>query len=125
MADPLGFDSYPVSRRKANLKRANASRKVIAKMRADLKARKLDPYGLIAGDGGKLEAVVQKSKISTLLMMVPGVGPVTRDELLAELGVTSDTRFTALTYERRKALADLLRAVLEPDGNTDLNVPTT
>lgn len=124
MDDPLGFSRYPVEARKKNLEKGNQARKVVAQMRADLKARKLDPYELIAGNGGKLEAVVKKQKISAVLMMVPGVGPVTRDELLADLGVTSDTRFTALTYEKRKALADLLRAVLEP-GSTDLAVPAT
>lgn len=123
MNDPLGLDSYPIEARKKNLEKGNQARKVVAQMRGDLKARKVDPYELIAGNNGRLEAVVKKQKISVVLTMVPGVGPITRDELLGELGVTSDTRFTALTYEKRKALAELLRAILEP--GTDLVVPAT
>ena len=121
--DPLGLKTYSVGARKKNLARANRIRQAQKNMRLDLKAQKIDPYELIAGNNAKLEGLLRGMKISKVLKMVPGVGIVTRDELLAELGVSADVRFTALTYERREALAALLRAVLEPDMSGE--VPRT
>ena len=82
-----------------------------------------NPYSLIEGDDRDWESIVQRMKISSFLLMVPGIGEVTRDELLDELDVRRSDRFTALTYERRAALATLVRAVLEP--GTELKVPKT
>lgn len=121
MADP-GFDAYPVEARKRNLKRATSARERQREMRELLKAKKLDPFSLLAGDGGEWEPIVRRLKISRVLLLVPGIGEVTRDELLAELGVTSDVKFEALTYERRQALGALVNAVLEPGAD---GVPST
>jgi hypothetical protein len=122
-SDPLGLKTYTIAARKKNLERGNRIRIAQKEMRLDLKAQKLDPYELIAGNNAELESLVRGMKISTVLKMVPGVGTVTRDELLRELGVSADVRFIALTYERREALAALLRSVLEPDASGE--VPRT
>ncbi len=121
--DPLGFDKYPVDARKRNLEKANDRRRQAKEMREQLRSRELNPYGLLAGDDADWEPVVQRLKISSVLLMIPGIGEVTRDELLDELDVRRSDRFTALTYERRAALANLVRAVLEP--GTELKVPKT
>lgn len=121
MVDP-GFDAYPVAARKRNLRRATAAKEKQREMRELLKAKKLDPFSLLAGDGGEWEPIVKRLKISRVLLLIPGIGEVTRDELLAELGVTSDVKFEALTYERRQALGALVNAVLEPGADA---VPST
>jgi hypothetical protein len=115
--------AYDAAARKRNLQKANDRRAAIKQMREALKAGELDPFPLLAGDCGEWEAVAKRLKISVVLKMIPGIGPVTRDELLGELGVTSDVRFNALTYERRAALAALVNAVLDP--GTDLQLPAT
>lgn len=114
---------YDDAARKRNLKKANDRRAAIKTMREALKAGELSPFPLLAGNCGEWESVVKRLKISVVLSMIPGVGPVTRSELLGELGVTSDVRFDALTYERREALAALVNAVLDP--GTELQVPKT
>lgn len=115
--------AYDAAARKRNLDKANERRRAIAKMQAQLKKSELDPFPLLAGNCEEWESTVRRLKIGLVLKMVPGIGTVTRDELLAELGVTSDVRFDALTYERREALAGLVSAVLEP--GTELKVPKT
>ncbi|HEY3434057.1 MAG TPA: hypothetical protein VGK41_00250 [Solirubrobacterales bacterium] len=121
--DPLGFKKYPADARRRNLEKGNAVRRQNKKLRELVRAGELDPYGLLAGDNSEWEPVVQRSKVSSVLLMIPGIGEVTRDELIEELSIQRSDRFNALSYERRAALAQLVRTVLEP--GTELKVPRT
>lgn len=114
MADDPRFGSYTREARTANLVKANKRREAVAQLRAELKAGDLSPYPLIAGDCDQWEEEVRRLRVGKLLMMIPGIGEVTKDELLGELMVPPSVTLMALTFERRAAIAHLVRCVLEP-----------
>jgi hypothetical protein len=112
---------YDDDARRRNLQRANKVRVAQAQLRERLAAGDVDPYQLVAGDDEKWEQVARRMPLGRLLPLIRGMGPVSAKEALAELGVDGEKKLDALTYERRRALADLLRSALDP--NTELEVP--
>lgn len=99
----------PDSSRKA-LDRAKRVRLGRAALKKELKAHRVNPWELIAGNNTRWEPIVREWRIDRFLEHVPGVGPVSIHEALVELGLAPYLTMQGLTFERRRELADLLRA---------------
>ena len=54
------------------------------------------------------DSPVQKARVRTFLLAVPGVGAVTADKILADLGVGAKRRLSALGDRQRETLAGFL-----------------
>ena len=57
-----------------------------------------------------LDSPLQRAKVSQVLRAIPGVGVVTADKVLAEVGIDSKRRVAGLGQRQRTALAERFAA---------------
>lgn len=94
-------------RRLAALKKANEVRAQMLRLREGAKRGEIDAIAVIRGDVEEWEPLIEKWTLEKLLRLVPGLGPVTAQEVF-EVGRFSPTmRVRALNPDRRKELARL------------------
>lgn len=120
MADPHGGGP---SQRERALLLANRQRTMQRQLADKMQAGDLDPFVVIAGNGGEWEGAVRRMTLRRLLLRVPGVGEATLDEVCEQLQVRSDVRLQGFTYEKRQAIADLLRDALQGPASTQIKEP--
>lgn len=84
------------------LDRALAARQQRAAIQRDLKARRIRLGDVL--DAGDTDEAVARMRVVTLLESLPGVGPATATELMAELGIASSRRVRGLGRHQRTAL---------------------
>lgn len=77
------------------------------------KAETVDVLAVLAGDDSTWETVAAGMKLEALLMAIPGVGPVTCDEVLEDVGVSGVVRVGELTFALRARTAERLRLALD------------
>jgi hypothetical protein len=90
-----------------NLRIANDVRQKRKQLKELVREGKLDPVKLIAGEYDKWEPVIQRWRISALVVIVPGVGPVTATEIYSVGQFSPSQRLSSLNERRRKDLARL------------------
>lgn len=98
-----------------NTTRARAIRTARARLKEQMKAGAIDAPRLIRGDDATWEPIAAITKLVDILMAVPGFGKATAADLLAAEEIAGDYRMEALTFERRKQIAELVQAALDGD----------
>lgn len=85
-----------------------------AELRRLLTDRRCDAYAILLGNDPAWHEVADSTKLRYLLESIPGVGGVTADEALAQLGHKTDSgvRLGELTYDARGQLVAVLRDAL-------------
>lgn len=82
-------------------------------LREGAKAGRVDVLRVLAGDDPNWETIAAGMKLEALLTAIPGVGPVTVDEALADVGVSGAVRVGELSYLLRSRTAERLRLALD------------
>lgn len=108
--------------RQRNLQKATATRRAQRALKDAMRDGSVDPYEVLAGSSDR-EDVARRIKLRRILLMVPNCGEVTADELIDRLGVRSDYRLEAFTYEKREAIANYLRDAIEGTASTQITEP--
>jgi hypothetical protein len=102
------------------LQKANWLRTQRATLKKHLKRERVGWYDLLRGRDDEWEPIAQDMRLTDVLLAFPRVGPSTVRDVYRHLGILpdNDMRLSALTYERRAALAELLREALVRVGDT-------
>lgn len=95
--------------RPAGLSRGTEVRSRRAALKRAIKAGDADGLEVLAGRAPEWEEVAADMPVGALLAALPGVGPATVDQLLAERSIPAGTRMFGLTGERRAELADAIK----------------
>lgn len=101
----------PAQRDRA-LAKAQWTRTQRAELKRKCKSREVDAFRCLRGADPVWEPIVAPMRLDRFLLVIPGVGERTADELLAEFALSGDWQLCALTFERRAELADALALVL-------------
>lgn len=124
MPTPESTDTSAVLRdraaqRKQALEQSKLVRAQLKLVRELIIKRKLDPFDVIRGTikdaelASEVEAIVVRWRLMPLLRSVPGIGPVRAQEVLTVFRASPRVRLGALSWERRAALADLVKLAAE------------
>lgn len=92
-----------------------------AELKRALKEGRVDAWALLRGDVAEWEPVAREIRLDRLLLLIPGVGEVTRDEALAELRIPGRLEPVGMSFAQRAQLSEMLRLALagEPLPPTD------
>lgn len=112
MAEASRLEKRRARQRDAALKKAMASRLVRADLRAKCKSGEVDPLALVAGRLDEWEDQVTGWRLEQLLRMVPRLGPVASHEVIEAFVASPRMKVSALTFERREQLAQLIAEAL-------------
>lgn len=91
----------------ANLGRANEVRQQRASLRLLVKRDQIDPVQLIRKQHGKWEKVIERWRLSMVLALIKGIGPVTEAEIYAAGSFSPSQPLSSLSLPRRAQLAKL------------------
>jgi S13-like protein len=86
------------------LARANEVRLARARLKRGVAAGRIEPARLVA----EPPACVQTAKLRELLLVVPGIGPVRADRLLARCRIAHTKTLGGLSERQRAQLVELL-----------------
>ena len=90
--------------RAAALEKAKKVRAERSKIRADIKSGKLSLKKVLESDND----VIKKTKVSQILVSLPGVGKVTVEKVMAEIGIQENRRVGGLgSAQKAKRLENL------------------
>ena len=92
--------------REQALAKAAAARKARSEALAELRHGKITLATILAGE----EARLQRAYVRQVLRAIPGVGDVTADKALAEVGIDAKRRVAGLGPNQRAALAERFAA---------------
>lgn len=98
-----------LNQKRRGLVKANVVRQERAALRAGLESGGVDPWALLRGNDHDWEPVVVNIGLEVLLKQIPGVGPVTAEEALLELGLNRRLTLAVMSFQRRAELALLVR----------------
>lgn len=86
-----------------------AARKVL---KQKIREGEVDGFDLLRGNVREWERVAEEMRIDQLILALPGVGEVTRDEALDVFKLRPSWRLAGLSYALRAQLADTLFAAV-------------
>lgn len=104
MSDPVPVPALTPEQRADALSRATAARRRRAEVKCRLKQGALRIAEVIA-DGARDDAIA-KLKVSELVASMPGVGPVTAQRIMADLGIAASRRVRGLGEHQARSLID-------------------
>ena len=90
--------------RAAALEKAKKVRAERSKIRADIKSGKLSLKKVLESDND----VIKKTKVSQILVSLPGVGKVTVEKVMAEIGIQENRRVGGLGSAQKAKLLEKL-----------------
>lgn len=94
-------------------KRLALLRSARAEMKAKIKTNELDWHAIMLGNAGDdLERVIKTMRVLTFLRAVPGIGELTAYDAMEHFKIVPPMRFTGMTMELRKDLADLVQRMV-------------
>jgi len=102
--------------RLAALKKANHVRTQRSQLKKDVKKGDVDVIALIRGELPELTPLIESWTLHHVLELVPGVGPVSEQEIYLLGTFTPTIRFDALGAARRGQLADLCKLAMKKRG---------
>ncbi len=98
--------------------KATRTRVLRAELKRQMRAGETLFVDVMAGHD-EWEPWVRNMRIDTLLMAVPGVGEVTKNDVLEALKLEGRVVLQAMTFERRGEIARLVAYALNPDPAFD------
>lgn len=84
------------------LAKAQATRQAKARLRRDLKDRRVSGVEVVEGATG--DPMWAALRVSWVLEALPGVGPIRAERMMAELGIAAGRRLQGLGEHQRRAL---------------------
>jgi hypothetical protein len=107
MTDPTPIVRRAVSREES-LRRAQAKRTQIAKVKAAIKDRVLDDLALLRGDLTDYEPLIADWPLDRMLKACHRIGPQRAMDILVTARLSPHLKIGQLSYERREHLARLV-----------------
>jgi hypothetical protein len=98
--------------RQEALNLANERRVALAALRNRIRTKELNVLMLLEGHLEEEEFLLGRATVESILMAIPRFGPLTVKAIMAELDMTTATRFGALSKTRRADLAATVRGVM-------------
>lgn len=98
--------------REEALAMANERRVALAALRRRIRTKELNVLMLLEGHLEDEEELLERATVESILMAIPRFGHITVKAIMADLDMTTATRFGSLSPNRRADLAATVRGVL-------------